>query len=144
MILGLLLVFCHTDFSRKIAWSRLGCIASISQDSTRVNVRHLQCQQSDGKWLLSDETPLNQVSEVHAGHALVHLCWNESGTELAVADSSGRVSIYSIPIALNSVNVTRQAAFDPDDDGAQIVGMMWLSQYRSVSMPLRTLRIFAG
>nr|Q5BE03.2 RecName: Full=Mediator of RNA polymerase II transcription subunit 16; AltName: Full=Mediator complex subunit 16 [Aspergillus nidulans FGSC A4] len=117
---------------QKIAWSRLGCIASISQDSTRVNVRHLQCQQSDGKWLLSDETPLNQVSEVHAGHALVHLCWNDSGTELAVADSSGRVSIYSIPIALNSVNVTRQAAFDPDDDGAQIVGMMWLSQYRSV------------
>ncbi|EAA65820.1 hypothetical protein AN1227.2 [Aspergillus nidulans FGSC A4] len=109
---------------QKIAWSRLGCIASISQDSTRVNVRHLQCQQSDGKWLLSDETPLNQVSEVHAGHALVHLCWNDSGTELAVADSSGRVSIYSIPIALNSVNVTRQAAFDPDDDGAQIVGMM--------------------
>jgi mediator of RNA polymerase II transcription subunit 16 len=140
----MLLGFCHTDFTRKIAWSRLGCIASISQDSTRVNVRHLQCQQSDGKWLLSDETPLNQVSEVHAGHALVHLCWNDSGTELAVADSSGRVSIYSIPIALNSVNVTRQAAFDPDDDGAQIVGMMWLSQYRSVNMPLRALRIFAG
>ncbi|KAL4976798.1 mediator of RNA polymerase II transcription subunit 16 [Aspergillus desertorum] len=117
---------------QKIAWSRLGCIAFISQDSTRVNVRHLQCQQSDGKWVLSDETPLTQVSEVHAGHALVHLCWNESGSELAVADSSGRVSIYSIPIALNSVNGSRQAAFDATDDGAQIVGMMWLSQYRSV------------
>ncbi|KAL5045781.1 mediator of RNA polymerase II transcription subunit 16 [Aspergillus fruticulosus] len=117
---------------QKIAWSKLGCIASISHDSTRVNVRHLQCQQSDGKWVLSDETPLTQVSEVHAGNSLVHLCWNESGSELAVADSSGRVSIYSIPIALNSVNVSRQAAFDADDDGAQIVGMMWLSQYRSV------------
>ncbi|KAL4916259.1 mediator of RNA polymerase II transcription subunit 16 [Aspergillus aurantiobrunneus] len=117
---------------QKIAWSRLGCIAYISQDSSRVNVRHLQCRQSDGKWVLSEETPLNQITEAHNGHALVHLCWNESGSELAVADSSGRVSICSNPIALNSVNGARQAAFDADDDGAQIVGMMWLNQHRSV------------
>lgn len=119
---------------RKIAWSRLGCVAYISQDSSRVNVRHLQCQKSDGKWTLSDETPLNQVAEAHDGHALVHLCWNESGSELAIADTSGRVSIYSIPIALNSVNGARQAAFDAADDGAQIVGMMWLNQNRSVTI----------
>lgn len=120
---------------RKIAWSRLGCVAYISQDSSRVNVRHLQCQKSNGKWTLSDETPLNQVAEAHDGYALVHLCWNESGSELAIADTSGRVSIYSIPIALNSVNGARQAAFDVADDGAQIVGMMWLNQNRSVSIP---------
>ncbi|KAL4941327.1 hypothetical protein BDV06DRAFT_229775 [Aspergillus oleicola] len=117
---------------QKIAWSRLGCIAYISQDSLRVNVRHLQCQQSDGKWVLSDETPLNQITDAHDGHALVHLCWNESGSELAIADSSGRVSICSIPVALNSINGSRQAAFDVDDDGSQIVGMMWLNQHRSV------------
>ncbi|KAL4905887.1 mediator of RNA polymerase II transcription subunit 16 [Aspergillus multicolor] len=121
-----------TGCCQKIAWSRLGCIAAISQDSTRVSVRNLQCQPSDGKWVLGDETPLTQVTEAHAGHVLVHLCWNESGSELAVADSSGRVSVYSIPIALNSVNGSRQAAFDADDDASQIVGMMWLSQYRSV------------
>ncbi|BCS25797.1 mediator of RNA polymerase II transcription subunit 16 [Aspergillus puulaauensis] len=117
---------------QKIAWSRLGCVAYISQDASRVNVRHLQCQKSDGKWTLSDETPLNQVADAHDGHALVHLCWNESGSELAIADTSGRVSIYSIPIALNSVNGARQAAFDAADDGAQIVGMTWLNQNRSV------------
>ncbi|KAL4879567.1 mediator of RNA polymerase II transcription subunit 16 [Aspergillus karnatakaensis] len=121
-----------TGCNQKIAWSRLGCIAYISPDATTVNVRHLQCQQSDGKWVLGDETPLTQITETHNGHALVHLCWNESGSELAVADSSGRVSICSIPIALNSVNGARQAAFDADDDGAQIVGMMWLNQQRSV------------
>lgn len=119
---------------RKIAWSRLGCVAYISQDASRVNVRHLQCQKSDGKWTLSDETPLNQVADAHDGHSLVHLCWNESGSELAIADTSGRVSIYSIPIALNSVNGARQAAFDAADDGAQIVGMTWLNQNRSVSI----------
>ncbi|KAL2832149.1 mediator complex, subunit Med16 [Aspergillus cavernicola] len=117
---------------QKIAWSRLGCIAYISQDSLRVNVRHLHCQQSDGKWALSDEAPLSQVAEAQNGHTLVHLCWNESGSELAIADSSGRVSICSIPIALNTVTGARQASADADDDGAQIVGMMWLNQARSV------------
>ncbi|KAL2817830.1 mediator complex, subunit Med16 [Aspergillus granulosus] len=117
---------------QKIVWSRFGCIAYISQDSTRVHVRHLHSQQSDGTWALSEETPLPQITETHSGHTLVHLCWNEAGSELAVADSSGRVSIWSIPIALNSVNGARQAILDVDDDGAQIVGMMWLNQQRSV------------
>lgn len=119
--------------SRKIAWSKLGCIAYISQDGLRVNVRHLQCQPLDGKWTLSDDTPLLPVTEAHSGHQLVHLSWNETGSELAVVDSSGRVSIYSILIALNSIAGQRQAAFDPDDDGSQIVGMMWLNTQRSVS-----------
>lgn len=118
---------------RKVAWSKLGCIAYISPDGQRVNVRHLQCQPSDGKWVLSDDSPLFPVTEAHGGHPLVHLCWNESGSDLAVVDSSGRVSIYSILIALNSIAGLRQAAFDPDDDGSQIVGMMWLNIQRSVS-----------
>lgn len=120
--------------SRKVAWSRLGCIAYISHDGLRVNVRHLQCQPSDGKWVLSDDTPLLPVTEAHGGHPLVHLCWNEMGSELAVVDSSGRVSIYSILVALNSIAGLRQAAFDPDDDGSQIVGIMWLNLQRSVSL----------
>ncbi|KAI9368032.1 mediator complex, subunit Med16 [Aspergillus egyptiacus] len=117
---------------QKIAWSRLGCIAYISQDSLRVNLRHLHCQPSDGKWVLGEETPLPQAAEAQTGHTLVHLCWNESGSELAIVDSAGRVSICSIPIALNSFNGGRQASSDADDDGAQIVGMMWLNQHRSI------------
>lgn len=118
---------------RKIAWSKQGCIAYITQDGLRVNLRHLECRASDGKWVLSEDTPLHPVSDVHGQHALVHLCWNEVGSELAVADSSGRVSIYNIAIALNSLGGQRQASFDPDDDAAQIVGMMWLNVQRSVS-----------
>ncbi|KAL2785045.1 mediator of RNA polymerase II transcription subunit 16 [Aspergillus keveii] len=117
---------------QKITWSRFGCIAYISQNSTRVHVRHLHCQPSDGRWVLSEETPLNQITEAHGEHTLVHLCWNEAGSELAVADASGRVSICSIPIALNSVNGARPATLDTEDDGGQIVGMMWLNQQRSV------------
>lgn len=102
-----------------------------------MNLRHLECRPSDGKWILSEATPLNLVTETHAGHHLVHLSWNEVGSELAVADSSGRVSIYNIAIALNSLAGQRQAICDPDDDGAQIVGMMWLNIQRSVSIPSR-------
>lgn len=118
---------------RKIAWSKQGCIAYISQDTLRVNLRHLECRPSDGKWVLSDDTPLHPVAEAHGGQPLVHLCWNEIGSELAVVDSSGRVSIYNIAISLNSLAGQRQAAFDPVDDATQIVGMMWLNIQRSVS-----------
>lgn len=119
---------------RKVAWSRLGCVAYISKDGQRINVRHLHCRPSDGKWTLSDDTPLFPVTEVHGGHMLIHLYWNETGSELAVVDSSGRVSIYSISIALNSIAGQRQATYDPDDEANQIVGMMWLNTHRSVRL----------
>jgi mediator of RNA polymerase II transcription subunit 16 len=116
----------------KIAWSRMGCIASISQDGLRVNIRHLQCSSSDGKWELGKETPLTTVLETHHGNQLAHLSWNETGSELAVVDCSGRISIYSISIALNSLSILRQASFESGDDGSQVVGMMWLNSQRSV------------
>ncbi|CAL5871048.1 uncharacterized protein PFLUO_LOCUS5292 [Penicillium psychrofluorescens] len=116
----------------KIAWSRLGCIACISADGLRVNVRHLQCLSSDGKWVLGDESPLGPVTEAHGSNPLVHLSWNETGSELAAVDCSGRISIYSISIALNSITGLRQASFDSSDDSNQIVGMMWLNSQRSI------------
>lgn len=119
--------------TRKVAWSRLGCIAYISQDALQVSFRHLQCRPSDGKWVLSDDTPLLPVTEAHGGHPLAHVSWNETGSELAVADVFGRVSIYSISVALNSIQGQRQAIFDPTEDGSQLVGMTWLQTNRSVS-----------
>ncbi|KAJ5329439.1 Mediator complex subunit Med16 [Penicillium brevicompactum] len=100
---------------QKIAWSRLGCIASISSDGLRVIVRYLQC-----------------LMEAHNGNQLAHLLWNETGSDLAVVDCSGRISIYSISIALNSITGLRQAAFDSGDDGSQVVGMMWLNSQRFI------------
>lgn len=117
---------------QKIAWSRQGCIAYVSQDGLRVNIRHLRCQPSVGKWVLSDETSSLPVTEAHGGLPLVHLLWNETGSELAVLDSSGRLSIYTITTALNQIAGQRQATFDPDDDGNQVVGIMWLNAQRSV------------
>ncbi|KGO75909.1 Mediator complex, subunit Med16 [Penicillium italicum] len=117
---------------QKIVWSRMGCIASISPDGLRVIVRHLQCRLSDGKWVLGEESSLTPVLEAHNGNQLAHLSWNETGSELAVVDCSGRISIYSISIALNSITGLRQASFDSGDDGNQVVGMMWLNSQRYV------------
>jgi len=111
----------------------MGCIAYISPDGDRVNVRHLQCRPSDGKWVLSEDSSLGPISEAHNGSQLVHLSWNETGSELAVVDCLGRVSIYSISMALNSITGLRQASFDSSDDSNQVVGMMWLNTSRSVS-----------
>lgn len=77
---------------------------------------------------------MNSITEVHGGTQLVHLCWNETGSELAVVDCLGRVSIYSLSLGLNSINCLRQASLDTSDDSNQIVGMMWLNTSRAVSV----------
>jgi mediator of RNA polymerase II transcription subunit 16 len=82
--------------------------------------------------VLSDDHTLNPVTDAHGGHPLAHLSWNETGAELAVVDTAGRISIFSISIALNNITTHRQAILDPADDGAQVVGMMWLNTQRSV------------
>ncbi|KAJ5898231.1 Mediator complex subunit Med16 [Penicillium tannophilum] len=117
---------------QKIAWSRLGCIAYISADGLQVKLRHLNSSPSNGQWVMSEETTLVPVAETHGGNLLVHLSWNESGSEMAVVDCLGRISIYSISIALNSITGVRQAHFDSSDDSNQIVGMMWLNTQRMV------------
>lgn len=83
--------------------------------------------------MLGGESFLATVTEAHNGNRLVHLSCNETGSELAVVDCLGRVSIYSISMALNSITGLRQAMLDSSDDSNQVVGMMWLNTTRSVS-----------
>jgi mediator of RNA polymerase II transcription subunit 16 len=118
---------------RKVAWSRLGGIAYIASDGVRVCVRNLQARSSDGKWVLGDEFPIDPVTEAHNGNLLLHVSWNEAGSELAVVDCLGRVSIYQVFMALNNITGLRQATYDSSDDSNQIVGLMWLSPGRQVS-----------
>lgn len=112
----------------------MGCLAYISQDGYRINVRHLLCRPSDGKWVLSEDTQSHTVADGPGNHALVHLEWSETGSELAVVDAGGRVAIFSISTALNNIVLHRQATLDQADDGAQVVGMLWLNTQRSVGL----------
>lgn len=99
-----------------------------------MTVRYLACKPADGKWALSEEHHQNQIAQLHAGQQMIHLCWNELGTDLAVLDVSGRISIFSISTALNNIAVNRQTVLDQPDDGAQIIGMMWMNSNRAVSV----------
>jgi mediator of RNA polymerase II transcription subunit 16, fungi type len=101
-----------------------------------VILRHLVCKPADGKWTLSEEYQQSQVAQLHVGQQLVHLCWNEVGNDLAVLDVSGRISIFSISTTLNNIAINRQPMLDQPDDGAQVVGMMWMNANRAVSVSI--------
>lgn len=65
-------------------------------------------------------------------HPLEHISWNHVGSELAVIDVFGRISIYSILIAMNRMVPLRSCAQDLEDDLGAIVGIMWLNPDRTV------------
>ncbi|WEW61636.1 Mediator of RNA polymerase II transcription subunit 16 [Emydomyces testavorans] len=111
---------------RKVAWSKLGGIAYISHDGQKVLLRNIFCKSDDGTWSLRDEKTCSQIAESQNGHIFVHLCWHETGSDLAIVDSCGRILTVSVSIALNVFAVSRPTVIDSDDDGNQPVGLMWL------------------
>ncbi|KAK2742596.1 mediator complex subunit [Myotisia sp. PD_48] len=117
---------------QKIAWSRFGAIAYISADASKVYIRNLICRSNDGQWVMSEEDPMNYIAEAQPGHSLVHLSWNEPGTDLAVVDSCGRILIVNMSVALNVLVPSRLATLDSDDDGNHPVGLMWFSMNRQI------------
>lgn len=124
--------------TRKVAWSKLGCIAYITQDGQGVNVRNVLCRAEDGKWTMSGDYPVDRISSVHEPQQLVHLSWNHTGSELVVVDVFGRISILSILIAMNRFAVSRSCILDQEDDMGAVVGLSWLNIDRPVaSLPLQ-------
>ncbi|KAI9775375.1 MAG: mediator complex subunit [Candelina submexicana] len=108
-----------TGCCRRIAWSRLGCIAYTSRDGLDLTMRNLYCNSEDGKWALSEPYPVTRSAFVHEGHQIVHLLWSTTGSELAVVD-------LFAPIRLASV--------DTDDELSAVVGLYWLNHERQVQL----------
>ncbi|KAI9671992.1 MAG: mediator complex subunit [Trizodia sp. TS-e1964] len=115
---------------QNLAWSKLGCIAHINRDGRGISIRGLFCSPRNGKWSLSGEYPATPRGALGDGNRLVHLCWNHSGSDLAVVDSYGRISLFSVVIAINRLAETRQFLNDPEDDLSAVVGMCWLNGER--------------
>ncbi|KAH0544055.1 hypothetical protein FGG08_001673 [Glutinoglossum americanum] len=113
--------------NQKVAWSNLGCIAYVKRDGNAVVIRNLLCRPDDGRWTLGGEFPVSQVSPNDDGQQIVHLSWNPSGSELAVVDMLGRLSIFTIYITVNRLNQSRSSVVDQEDDLGAIVGMSWLN-----------------
>lgn len=67
-----------------------------------------------------------------AGGPVQHLSWSPTGTELAVIDAVGRVSILTTYAALNKPGVVRNCSIDNVDDLNGVVGCFWLNTQRPV------------
>jgi hypothetical protein len=104
----------------------MGGIASISADSKSFDQYVIIRNAKNGSWGLSK--PISVWPSLDDAHHIVHLAWNFIGTELAVVDSSGRISIYqNTGVSLGEMAASRQGTNDPDTDMHSIVGLHWLS-----------------
>ncbi|KAI9804371.1 MAG: mediator complex subunit [Piccolia ochrophora] len=123
-----------TGCCQKLAWSKIGCVAQITPDGHGVVVRNLVCDPQDGKWSLSQDHPIPPVQPEHEAHQLVHLSWNHTGSELAVMDALGRISVFAIVMAMNRMQLSRSPMSDQEDDLGAIAGMIWLSSDRQFAL----------
>ena len=117
-----------------MAWSKIGCIAYITPDGRGVHLSNLRCNSKDGIWEHTEGVPIDHVSTIYNGRELAHISWNSSGLELAVVDVFGRLSLFSIFIALNRIAVSRSCIVEPEDNLSALVGLMWLNTDRMVRL----------
>ena len=104
----------------------MGGIASISADSKSFEQYVIIRNAKNGSWSLSK--PVSVWPLLDDAHHIVHLAWNFIGTELAVVDSSGRLTIYqNAGVSLGEMAPSRQGTNDPNTDMHSIVGLQWLS-----------------
>ncbi|CAD6446684.1 57a8b159-a03f-41bf-85e8-e000fc477235 [Sclerotinia trifoliorum] len=110
-----------------IAWSKWGSIASITPNGNGLELRNLRCHPTDGTWGLSKPTLIPQLTNNLDGGPLKHLSWSPTGSELAVIDSAGRVTILQIFSSLNKPGIIRPCSPEPADDLHAVVGCFWLN-----------------
>lgn len=119
---------------RAIAWSRMGLVVSINAAGYGLELRNIRCHPDNGSWDLCEPTSIQQLNTTADGGPLEHLCFNPSGSELAVVDAVGRVTIITVYNALNKPTMIRPANKDPVDDLHALAGCHWLNTaQRSVS-----------
>ena len=88
----------------------------------------------NGAWELSPAYNISGVSAAHNNVKLQHVTWSSHGADLAVMDVLGRVSFYTVYIAINALSLVTVCAVDYDDDLSALVGFWWLPPDRPYSM----------
>ena len=112
---------------RGIAWSKWGSVASIAANGAALELRNLRCHPRNGTWALSEPTVTPSFSSILDGGPLKHICWSPTGSDLAVIDAAGRVTILAVFSSLNKPSLSRSCEADPADDLQSIVGCYWLN-----------------
>jgi mediator of RNA polymerase II transcription subunit 16 len=104
----------------------MGGIASISTDAKSIDQYVMIRNVKNGSWSLSK--PVALWPQLADSHHIVHVAWNFIGTELAVVDSSGGVSIFqSTSSSLGQMQSKRSGLNDHISDLHTIVGLHWLT-----------------
>ena len=118
----------YTDNTiRRIAWSKWGSIASISEDGYTVEFRNLRNSLSNNQWSLNEPEATTYLTHTLDGGPLKHLSWSPHGSELAVIDAAGRVTILHLFASLNKPALLRLGQLDPPEDLHGVVGCFWLN-----------------
>ncbi|ERF75168.1 hypothetical protein EPUS_06208 [Endocarpon pusillum Z07020] len=113
---------------RRLAWSRLGCLASLAPDARSVNLAHLHFSGSEPKWMLSKERTIDLSANGDDQHPILQLEWSQSGIDLTLVDAAGRVTVINIiSVALNETAVVRPATLDREDELNQALAIYWLN-----------------
>lgn len=138
-IIPLEISFCTYETHRSVAWSKWGSIATIASNGTDLELRNLRCHPGNGTWALSDPTITSSTIPAPEGGPLRHLSWSPTGSELAIIDSVGRITIMGLFSTLNKSSLQRPSQLDPVDDLHRVVGSFWLNiaPYGSGTRPVR-------
>jgi len=110
---------------RSVAWSKWGTIASIASNGTTLTLQSLRCDPVDGSWGMTETSTTSPLC--HDDIQLKHLTWSPSGSDLAVIDSVGRVTILTMFASINRPSMSSNPQADPVDDLQRVVGCYWLN-----------------
>jgi mediator of RNA polymerase II transcription subunit 16 len=102
-------------------------VAFISADGYAVNLRAFARDPSTRKWDLGRDWQLEIPHEGASEFPYVHISWSHLGTDLAVVDAAGHVSIFNCASALERMEYKRVELAQPDADMDAVVGMHWLA-----------------
>ncbi|EPS45612.1 hypothetical protein H072_394 [Dactylellina haptotyla CBS 200.50] len=116
---------------QRIAWGKLGCIASIAANGIDVEIRHLMASTKDGSWILS---PKYLIKNIHNGAPLSSVHWNNIGSELAVADIYGRMAMWTVFVSVDRLNPLRQSTATVKDDLNMLAGLWWLNMNKPYAL----------
>lgn len=92
-----------------------------------MELRNLRCHPDDGTWALSESHPTPNFTSALDGGPLKHLAWSPTGSDLAVIDAAGRITILSVFASLNKPSLSRNCQVDVADDLHAVVGCFWLN-----------------
>lgn len=123
--------------SSRIAWSSKGSIAYVS-DSSVVNVTNLTCL--DGEtWDFCKPYKLYPIDSNNEPTPITFLSWCSSGSDLAVADENGHISIYT-QSAVEMGAMQKQTIYEKSPQVQQppelnkIVGFKWFDTDNTITL----------